>query len=186
MFDWINQVPELEEGAHLPGSRKLCAMEAVAWLAGEKHSDQPECACPIIGVFVRCTNDYASNRMRQELAAFLPRILDSRDSFEVMERRFTVLEVGMFQELNSSDLLVYRGTKFENNFCGEPLKGELLLQEKAYFLSREFPGRRNSGIVPTEKHIRRRFEILDEMLSIGSQERNPIPQPHIDSLLELA
>ena len=31
----------------------LCAMEMVAWLAGEAHSDEPECACPVLAAMVR-------------------------------------------------------------------------------------------------------------------------------------
>lgn len=32
-------------------------MELVAWLAGEPHSDEPQCACPVIGALMRATND---------------------------------------------------------------------------------------------------------------------------------
>ena len=35
----------------------MCAMEMVAWLAGEGHSDEPECACRAIAAFVRAVND---------------------------------------------------------------------------------------------------------------------------------
>lgn len=38
----------LKEGSHEARERGVCAMEAVAWLAGEKHSDAPRCACPVI------------------------------------------------------------------------------------------------------------------------------------------
>ena len=38
----------LKHGSHTTFAQGLCAMEAVAWLAGEKHSDRPSCTCPVI------------------------------------------------------------------------------------------------------------------------------------------
>src|ERR1700680_1196735 len=43
----------LASGSHGDRSHGLCAMEVVAWLAGEKHSDHPECASPVIAAFIR-------------------------------------------------------------------------------------------------------------------------------------
>ena len=47
----------LSDGGH--GSRKegVCATEAIAWLAGEAHSDHPACLCPSLGSFLRDWND---------------------------------------------------------------------------------------------------------------------------------
>lgn len=47
----------LKAGGHSSRAQAVCAMEAVAWLAGEPHSDQPQCACPVIGSFMRSWND---------------------------------------------------------------------------------------------------------------------------------
>lgn len=46
-------------GSHEPpnGAKEFCVMEAVAWVAGEPHSDHPECACPIITKFLVSWND---------------------------------------------------------------------------------------------------------------------------------
>lgn len=41
---------ELESGNHDAGGG-MCAMEAAAWIAGEPHSDDPKCVCPIIAAF---------------------------------------------------------------------------------------------------------------------------------------
>jgi hypothetical protein len=46
----------LKSGSHSPDST-FCVMEAVAYVAGEQWSDAPECACPIISVFLRNWND---------------------------------------------------------------------------------------------------------------------------------
>ena len=47
----------LKSGLHKSRESGMCAMEAVAWLAGEPHSDQPKCACPVITAFVIRWND---------------------------------------------------------------------------------------------------------------------------------
>jgi hypothetical protein len=47
----------LKSGAHSRREDGVCALEAVAWLAGEPHSDHPQCACPVIGAFLRSWND---------------------------------------------------------------------------------------------------------------------------------
>lgn len=41
----------LREGAHGSREEGMCVMEAVAWFAGEPHSDSPDCASPIITKF---------------------------------------------------------------------------------------------------------------------------------------
>ena len=46
----------LKSGSHSPNST-FCVMEAVAFVAGETWSDSPECACPVISVFLRSWND---------------------------------------------------------------------------------------------------------------------------------
>ena len=48
----------LTRGSHDPGEG-MCAMEAVAFLAGEPHSDAPQCACPALAAFARRLNDGA-------------------------------------------------------------------------------------------------------------------------------
>lgn len=38
----------ISAGNHASPSDGLCVMETVAYIAGEPHSDAPECACPVI------------------------------------------------------------------------------------------------------------------------------------------
>lgn len=35
-------LPELSKGSHDANERKVCSMEAAAWLAGEPHSDRSD------------------------------------------------------------------------------------------------------------------------------------------------
>jgi hypothetical protein len=78
----------LGQGQHPPDDGK-CAMEAVAWLAGEPHSDAPACACPVITRAVQSLNDrIADDKTRTEiLSPLLPRIVGTRASRDVMVRR---------------------------------------------------------------------------------------------------
>jgi len=52
-----------------------CAMEWVAHLAGEAHSDRPECVSPIVGAFARSWNDALDESRRQRLRPYLARMI---------------------------------------------------------------------------------------------------------------
>lgn len=60
----------------------MCAMEMVAWLAGEDHSDEPRCACPVVAAFVRAFNDAlpSDNARSRYLRPWVPRMVNSRAS----------------------------------------------------------------------------------------------------------
>jgi hypothetical protein len=80
---------DLKKGAH--GSREagVCAMEAAAWLAGEPHSDKPQCACPVLAAFVIAWNDAlpTDEDRNRILKPFIPRLVGSRSTPAVEERR---------------------------------------------------------------------------------------------------
>lgn len=66
---------KLAAGGHVSPERGLCAMEAVAWLEGLPHSDEPNCTCPVISSFVRTINDLMPSAVRQLLIPYLPRLV---------------------------------------------------------------------------------------------------------------
>lgn len=90
----ITSDPRLEDlslahGAHDTYAAGVCAMEAVAWLAGESHSDHPACTCPVIAAAVRRLNDDIGNR-RERDALLKPLLLDligTRSTLGVEVRR---------------------------------------------------------------------------------------------------
>ena len=82
----IDQV-QLKSGGHGSPKEGLCVMEAVAYIAREKHSDNPECVSPVIGAFMRAWNDVLSDEDRQKLKALIPVIMDTRSTPEDEERR---------------------------------------------------------------------------------------------------
>ena len=57
----MNGVPldeiTLRHGSHTDRNSGVCLMEAVAWYAGEQHSDHPDCVCPVLGEMGRGLND---------------------------------------------------------------------------------------------------------------------------------
>ena len=76
----------LAKGAHSNPDQGMCAMEAVAWLAGEPHSDHPECASPVLASYVRVLNDNMPDEQRQRLKPYLRKLLNTRDETLEQER----------------------------------------------------------------------------------------------------
>lgn len=76
-------------GSHTEFAKGVCAMEAVAWLAGEPHSDAPQCACPVVAGFVRRLNDRVPDDETRTrlLRPLLPELVGSRVLRDTMIRR---------------------------------------------------------------------------------------------------
>jgi hypothetical protein len=79
-------VLKLSAGRHASAKDGMCVMEATAFLAGEKHSDGPLSACPVLGAYLRLLNDIATFSQRQDLLPFIPRLIGST-SKKHMHRR---------------------------------------------------------------------------------------------------
>ncbi len=81
---------QLESGAHYAPNNGLvhaCVMEAVAYMAGDPWSDHPECASPVLGAFLRSWNDSLSDEDRQMLKPLIPRLVGTKASKAVEEKR---------------------------------------------------------------------------------------------------
>ena len=70
VFD-INNVA-LEEGSHRRRINGVCLLEAVAWYAGENHTDLPECVSPVLRRYGMELNDRITYEQRQLLKQFIP------------------------------------------------------------------------------------------------------------------
>ena len=80
----------LESGSHAPpinGLVHACVMEAVAYVAGEPWSDHPECVSPVLGAFLRSWNDSLDDDARQMLKPLIPRLVGTKASKAVEEKR---------------------------------------------------------------------------------------------------
>ena len=62
---------KLHRSSHLSFEDGHCAMEVVAWLAGEGHTDAPACASPVLTRYTIRLNDRWSHEQRQALAPYL-------------------------------------------------------------------------------------------------------------------
>ena len=83
----LEQITRLEKGAHEKGAA-MCAMEAVAWLAGEPWSDAPKCASPVIAQFMRSWNDALPDADRTRLLLpLLPDVIETRTTAADEETR---------------------------------------------------------------------------------------------------
>jgi hypothetical protein len=71
----------LQRGSHPFREDGMCAMEMVAWLAGEAHSDEPMCACPVLTALVRAWNDAMSDQARNlYLRPLVPMMVQTRST----------------------------------------------------------------------------------------------------------
>ena len=87
MHRLIEQYP-LQRGSHPSRDDGMCAMEMVAWLAGEAHSDEPRCACPVVSALVRACNDAMSDPSRKRyLRPLVPQLVHTRANATVERLR---------------------------------------------------------------------------------------------------
>ena len=78
----------LLRGNHKYPAQGLCLTEAVAWMAGEPHSDQPECCSPVLAAFGRAWNDgMRNNEERAQLLPFVPRLIGTAGDAGAETRR---------------------------------------------------------------------------------------------------
>jgi hypothetical protein len=69
----------LSSGPHRPESGRRCAMEWVAYLAGEPHTDHPECVERVLGGLCMILNDCFADAERQRLRPYLARTIGTHD-----------------------------------------------------------------------------------------------------------
>src|SRR4051812_33719151 len=77
----------LKGGAHSSLEQGACVMEAVAFVAGEPHSDTPSCASEAIGAFMRSWNDSLNDTDRQMLKPLIPKLVGSKASAAIESKR---------------------------------------------------------------------------------------------------
>lgn len=78
----------LKAGAHRSREEGTCLLEAVAWFAGEEHTDHPKCVSPVLAAFGRSWNDGLwSDEERKQLKPYIPLLVGTVASPEVEEQR---------------------------------------------------------------------------------------------------
>jgi hypothetical protein len=78
----------LSKGGHSTAADGRCAMEWVAYLAGEEHSDSPVCVSPVLQPFCINLNDSLPDEKRQQLRPYLARCIGTAGDGRDDERRW--------------------------------------------------------------------------------------------------
>jgi hypothetical protein len=78
----LAEIVRLQRGRHRRPQDGVCAMELVAWMAGERHSDHPRSASPVIAAFSRPFNDALAPAHRQRMGPLAARMLGTRGTVE--------------------------------------------------------------------------------------------------------
>jgi len=85
-IEWLKGVT-LQKGNHEDLAAGACAMEAVAYIAGEPHSDRPDCACPVLSSFLRRWNDGLPDADRAMLKPYIILLIGTKARMAVQIRR---------------------------------------------------------------------------------------------------
>lgn len=75
----LAEISHLDYGSHHDPEGGLCLLEAVAYFAGEPHTDHPKCVSPILGQFGRSLNDALPDDLRQQLIPLIPELPGTAD-----------------------------------------------------------------------------------------------------------
>jgi hypothetical protein len=69
---------DLRFGPHTTRDKGMCAMEFVAWVADEPHSDKPKCVAADLQRFMVALNDSLDYEQRQMLKPYLGRCIGTK------------------------------------------------------------------------------------------------------------
>ncbi len=88
-FTLLEKLGPLKNGGHSGPTEGACVMEAVAYIAGEKWSDHPECVSPVIAAFLRNWNDNLPTDADRDrlLKPLIPKIINTRSTQAVEKQR---------------------------------------------------------------------------------------------------
>lgn len=79
----------VKSGAHNASEKEYCIMEAVSFITGQRHSDEPVCVAPVLTRSFQRVNDYIETDLtRNKLKELVPQIV-STDPFYRSSDGFT-------------------------------------------------------------------------------------------------
>ena len=76
----------LDKGSHAP-DHTFCVMEAVAYVAGEAWSDQPQCVDPVLTAYCIRLNDHWNDEQRQALKPYIARLVGTKGDLHLSRKR---------------------------------------------------------------------------------------------------
>ncbi len=89
----------LKHGGHKSADEGLCLLEAVAYVAGEPHSDRPACTDPVLGAFGRAVNDFMTGDERQLLVPIVHKLVGTACDHTVSLRRAMMICDGVVRQI---------------------------------------------------------------------------------------
>lgn len=98
----------LDRGSHIRRTDGVCLLEAVAWFAGEDHTDRPACTCPVLAAFGRTLNDRLLTAERQLLRPLIPQLAGTRVPAATAWARCQVLVRGTFAMSRDATVVALR------------------------------------------------------------------------------
>jgi len=75
-----HQTVRIAAGRHAAPDEGASVMELASMLAGERYTDHPRSACPVVAAFLRAYNDTVDDARRQDLYRCAADVVGSRDS----------------------------------------------------------------------------------------------------------
>lgn len=127
--DLCNLIPKkkLDHGSHDDPNQGVCLMEAVAFIAGEEHTDNPKCACPVLTEKAIEFNDSVNDKERQRAIPAIPFLVGSATgSKKLMFKRARL----------AMQLVLQYAAKYANN-ANDTLLSKLATQAFKDLASRE-------------------------------------------------
>jgi hypothetical protein len=82
----------LSDSSHETREQGMCAMEWVAYVAGEAHTDEPICVSPVLRRFAISLNDTWPDEQRQKLRPYLARCIGTAGDDRDMERGWLAMD----------------------------------------------------------------------------------------------
>jgi hypothetical protein len=84
MIGWTTH---LTAGTHLAPEDGTCLMEAVSTVTGDRWTDAPSSTHPLLAHLARLVNDAVSDDLRDDLAAFIPDLIDTNSPDPLVNAR---------------------------------------------------------------------------------------------------
>jgi hypothetical protein len=95
----------LSAGTHLAPEDGACLMEAVSAVTGDRWTDSPTSTHPLLAHLARLVNDAVEDETRNNLAAFIPDLVDTNSQDQAMPARIAQACASYALALDDSPLL---------------------------------------------------------------------------------
>lgn len=168
---------QLTSGKHRSPQDGLCVMECVAYIAGEGHTDHPECADGLLTSMAIVLNDVPmSMETRQHyMLRFVLRLAGSYTSdLNIQEKRLRMLK-NFLQSVAPDSFYAMQHYMLQNSIVFADLYEKDMYAEAFFRYVHAVPWGLNAGCT-----------LLDAMLALTDPPNTTAEQVHLDRLRQLA